>query len=51
MKHNFHEGQRARVVDFPTSEHGHDERSIRWIDFTYRNLPGEGHARVQIWAR
>lgn len=51
IKHNFKEGQRARVVEFPPSEHGNDERSIRWVDFTYRNLPGEGHARVQVWAR
>src|SRR5205823_164602 len=52
IKHEFREGQRARVLEFPESTYtGDDERSIRWIDFTYRNLPGEGHARVQVWAR
>jgi hypothetical protein len=51
MKHFFREGQRARVVEFPPSAYGNEERTIEWIDFAYRNLPGEGHARVQVWAR
>jgi hypothetical protein len=51
VKHFFREGQRARVVEFPPSEYGNEERTIEWIDFAYRNIPGEGHARVQVWAR
>jgi hypothetical protein len=42
----FREGTRTRVIDFPG-----DERSIKFIDFRYRNLPGEGHAKVQVWAK
>ena len=51
MNHYFREGQRARVVQLPQSESGNTARTIEWIDFTYRNLPGGGHARVQVWAR
>jgi hypothetical protein len=46
LKHYFKEGQRTRVIDFPG-----DERTIRFIDFKYRNLPGGGRAKVQVWAR
>ncbi len=42
----FREGQRTRVIDFPG-----DERVIKFIDFRYRNLPGGGHAKVQVWAK
>ncbi|HEY0251953.1 MAG TPA: hypothetical protein VGC41_10525 [Kofleriaceae bacterium] len=42
----FREGTRTRVIDFPG-----DERSIRYIDFRYRNVPGGGHAKVQVWAK
>ena len=51
LRHEFREAPSATTIDFPASDHGNEERSIRWIDFTYRNLPGEGHARVQVWAR
>ena len=46
LKHFFKEGQRTRVIDFPG-----DERTIKYIDFKYRNLPGGGRAKVQVWAR
>ena len=46
LKHFFKEGQRTRVIDFPG-----DERTIKFIDFRYRNVPGEGHAKVQVWAK
>ena len=46
LKHFFKEGQRTRVIDFPG-----DERTIKFIDFKYRNLPGGGRAKVQVWAR
>jgi hypothetical protein len=46
VKHFFKEGQRTRVIDFPG-----DERVIRFIDIRYRNLPGGGRAKVQVWAQ
>jgi hypothetical protein len=46
VKHVFREGQRTREIDFPG-----DERVIRYIDFKYRNLPGGGRAKVQVWAK
>ncbi len=44
----FREGTRTRVIELPSYGDG---RTIRWIEFKYRNLPGEGHARVQVWAK
>jgi hypothetical protein len=46
LKYFFKEGQRTRVIDFPG-----DERVIKFIDFKYRNLPGGGRAKVQVWAK
>ncbi|HEY0990320.1 MAG TPA: hypothetical protein VGD80_24880 [Kofleriaceae bacterium] len=46
VRHIFREGQRTRVLDLPG-----DERVIRYIDFKYRNLPGGGRAKVQVWAK
>ena len=42
----FREGSRTKVIDLPG-----DERTIRWLEFKYRNLPGGGRARVQVWAK
>jgi hypothetical protein len=42
----FKEGSRTRVIDFPG-----DERTIQFIDFKYKNLPGGGRAKVQVWAK
>jgi hypothetical protein len=42
----FREGSRTKVIDLPG-----DTRRIDWIEFKYRNLPGGGSARVQVWAR
>ena len=42
----FNEGSRTRVIDLPG-----DDRVIKWIEFKYKNLPGGGKARVQVWAR
>jgi hypothetical protein len=50
-RHFFKEGARARAIDLPASEHGGDARTIQYIDLSYRNLPGEGHARFQVWAQ
>lgn len=46
LKQVFREGQRTRVIDFPG-----DDRAIQYIDFKYRNLPGGGSAKVQVWAK
>jgi hypothetical protein len=45
VKQYFKENQRTRVIDLPPSE-----QLIRYIDFKYRNLPGGGRAKVQVWA-
>jgi len=42
----FRENSRTKAIDLPG-----DKRAIRWIEFKYRNLPGGGRARVQVWAR
>jgi hypothetical protein len=46
LRHYFKEGQRTRLIDLPG-----DERVIRYIDMKYKNLPGGGSAKVQVWAR
>ena len=46
LKQVFREGSRTRVIDLPG-----DDRVIKWIEFSYRNLPGGGRARVQAWAK
>jgi hypothetical protein len=45
-RHHFKEGSRSRIFDLPGSD-----RIIRSIELRYRNVPGGGSARVQIWAR
>jgi hypothetical protein len=44
VNHYFRENQRTRVIDLPG-----DDRVINSIDMRYRNLPGGGRARVQVW--
>ncbi len=44
VNHYFRENQRTRVIDLPG-----DDRVISSIDMRYRNLPGGGRARVQVW--
>ncbi|MBA2542808.1 MAG: hypothetical protein H0V17_24395, partial [Deltaproteobacteria bacterium] len=44
VNHYFRENQRTRVIDLPG-----DERVIQSIDMRYKNLPGGGRARVQVW--
>jgi len=46
VSHFFREGQRTHVIDFPG-----DERTVKYIDFKYRNLPGGGRAKIQVWAK
>ena len=44
VNHYFRENQRTRVIDLPG-----DDRRIESIDLTYKNLPGGGRAKVQVW--
>jgi hypothetical protein len=44
VKHFFKEGARTRVIDLPG-----DERMIKTIDLKYKNLPGGGKAKVEVW--
>ena len=44
LQHYFRENARTRVIDLPPGE-----QLIRHIDLKYRNLPGGGRARVQVW--
>ena len=45
VKHFFREGSRTRPIDLPTAE------ILRAVQLKYKNLPGGGKARVQVWAR
>ena len=45
-RHFFKEGSRSRIFDLPGGD-----RVIRSIELRYKNLPGGGNAKVQIWAR
>jgi hypothetical protein len=45
IRHIFREGARTRVIDLPG-----DDRTIKAIDLRYKNLPGSGRARVEVWA-
>ena len=44
LRQAFRENTRTRVIDLPGSA-----RSIASVQFRYRNLPGGGRARVQVW--
>jgi hypothetical protein len=46
VTHTFRENSRTRAIDLPG-----DQRVIKWIELRYRNLPGGGRARVQVWAQ
>ncbi len=46
VQHYFREGTRSHQIDFPG-----DERTIKYVDFKYRNVPGGGNAKVQVWAK
>jgi hypothetical protein len=45
VKHVFREGSRTRPIDLPKGE------ILRAVQLRYKNLPGGGRARVQVWAR
>jgi len=44
-RHYFREGSRTRSIDLPGNE------ILRAVQFKYRNLPGGGRARVQVWKK
>ena len=46
LKHTFKEGDRSRIIDFPG-----DERTLKYIDMKYVNLPGGGRAKIQVWGK
>jgi hypothetical protein len=46
VQHYFRENTRTRAVDLPPNG-----GSIERIDLKYRNLPGGGRARVQVWGQ
>lgn len=47
VKAFFKEGTRTRAIDLP----GNNDRIIKWLEFTYRNLPGGGRAKIQVWGK
>jgi hypothetical protein len=46
LRHSFREGARSHAIDFPG-----DERTIKFIDMKYKNTPGGGNAKIQVWAK
>jgi hypothetical protein len=42
----FAENSRSQVIDLPGSR-----RTIRNVEFRYRNLPGGGRAQAELWAQ
>jgi hypothetical protein len=44
LRHYFRENSRTRVIDLPG-----DERTIKRIDVKYRNVPGGGNAKLEVW--
>jgi hypothetical protein len=46
LGHYFREGSRTRKIDLPG-----DDRVIQRIELKYKNLPGGGRAKVEVWGR
>jgi hypothetical protein len=46
LKHRFHEGERTRTIDLPG-----DDRHIASIELLYKNTPGGGAARLEVYAK
>jgi hypothetical protein len=44
--YTFGPGETSRIIDLPG-----DLRTIRRVDFFMHNLPGNGQAKVELWAR
>lgn len=45
VQHVFREGSRTRPIDVPQGQ------ILRKVELRYKNLPGGGRARVQVWAK
>jgi len=45
VKQTFREGSRTRAIDLPNAE------ILRYVEFKYKNLPGGGKAKVQLWGK
>jgi hypothetical protein len=46
LRHGFKEGQRSKTIDLPG-----DDRTIAKIELAYRNTPGGGKARVEVFGK
>jgi hypothetical protein len=46
VRHFFREGSRTRAIDLPGQV-----RFIEGVELVYRNLPGGGRARVELWGQ
>ncbi len=46
LKHSFREGSRTRQIDLPSAD-----RFIKTIEVRYKNTPGGGNARLEIYGR
>ena len=46
LRHVFGKNSASQVIDLPG-----DARTIRKVEFRYRNLPGGGNAFVELWGR
>ena len=46
VRHVFKEGSRSRQIDFPG-----DLREVKEINLKYKNFPGGGKARVEVYGR
>lgn len=46
VRHTFREGSRSHVIDFPGGD-----RVVQSIELKYKNTPGGGNAKVQVWAK
>jgi len=46
LQYTFREGQRSRAIDLPG-----DDRHIAKIELVYRNTPGGGRARVEVYGK
>lgn len=45
-RYTFGPGQTSQIIDLPG-----DLRTLRRVDFFMHNLPGNGQAKVELWAR
>jgi len=53
VTHYFREGSRTRAINLPapSAKYVGKGRFIKDVELTYRNLPGGGRARVELWGK